>query len=92
VFVLSRQPNASYAVVNEVLKQGGSVAMAKDAIATPEGKERGAFVIRGVGRGAMDGLAKKYGVRWLRWVTAPGELDRDQEGAGGAVSAVGAFD
>ena len=62
VFVLSRKPNASYAVVNEVLKQGGSVAMTKDAIATPEGKERGAFVIRGVGRGAMDGVAKKYGV------------------------------
>ncbi|HSY35482.1 MAG TPA: M14 metallopeptidase family protein [Acidobacteriaceae bacterium] len=62
VFVISRKPNASYAVVNEVLKQGGSVAMSKDAIATPEGKERGAFVIRGLGRGAMDGVAKKYGV------------------------------
>jgi hypothetical protein len=62
VFVLSRKPNASYAVVNEVLKQGGTVAMTKDAIATPEGKERGAFVIRGVGRGEMDGVAKKYGV------------------------------
>jgi hypothetical protein len=62
VFVISRKPNASYAVVNEVLKQGGSVAMAKDAIATPEGKERGAFVIRGLGRGAMEGVAKKYGM------------------------------
>ena len=62
VFVISREPNASYAVVNEVLKQGGSVAMSKDAIATPEGKERGAFVIRGVGRGAMESVAKKYGV------------------------------
>jgi hypothetical protein len=38
VFVISRQPNASYAVVNEVLKQGGSVAMAKDPVVTPEGK------------------------------------------------------
>jgi hypothetical protein len=62
VFVLSRKPNASYAVVNEVLKQGGSVAMSKDVIATPEGKERGAFVIRGLGRGPMEGVAKKWGV------------------------------
>jgi len=74
VFVLSRQPNASYAVVNEVLKQGGTVAMSKDAIATPEGKERGAFVIRGLGRGAMDGLVKKYGVGVTAVGSEPGNL------------------
>src|ERR1700734_3220062 len=74
VFVISHQPNASYAVVNEVLKQGGSVAMAKDAIATPEGKERGAFVIRGLGRGAMDGAAKKYGVNVAALTAEPGNV------------------
>jgi Zinc carboxypeptidase len=74
VFVISRKPNASYAVVNEVLKQGGSVAMSKDAIATPEGKERGAFVIRGLGRGAMDGVAKKYGVNVAALTAEPGNV------------------
>ncbi|WP_158789092.1 M14 metallopeptidase family protein [Granulicella sp. L46] len=74
VFVISRRPNASYAVVNEVLKQGGSVAMSKDAIATPEGKERGAFVIRGLGRGAMDGVAKKYGVSVAALTAEPGNV------------------
>jgi Zinc carboxypeptidase len=74
VFVISHQPNASFAVVNEVLKQGGSVAMSKDAIATPEGKERGAFVIRGLGRGAMDGVAKKYGVSVAALTAEPGNV------------------
>ena len=74
VFVLSRQPNASYAVVNEVLKQGGTVAMSKDAVTTSEGKERGAFVIRGLGRGAMDGLAKKYGVGVSALGSEPGNV------------------
>jgi hypothetical protein len=74
VFVISHQPNASFQVVNEVLKQGGSVAMAKDAIATPEGKERGAFVIRGVGRGAMESVAKKYGVGVAALSAEPGNV------------------
>jgi hypothetical protein len=74
VFVISRKPNASYAVVNEVLKQGGSVAMSKDAIATPEGKERGAFVIRGLGRVAMEGVAKKYGVAAASLNAEPGNV------------------
>jgi len=74
VFVISRKPNASYAVVNEVLKQGGSVAMSKDAIATPEGKERGAFVIRGLGRVAMEGVAKKWGVSVAALNAEPGNV------------------
>ena len=74
VFVISRKPNASYAVVNEVLKQGGSVAMSKDAIATPEGKERGAFVVRGLGRGAMEGVAKKWGVSVAALNAEPGNV------------------
>ncbi len=74
VFVISRQPNASYAVVNEVLKQGGTVAMSKDAIATPQGKERGAFVIRGLGRGAMESVAKKFGVSVATLTAVPGNV------------------
>lgn len=62
VFVVSHLPNASFQLVNDALQHGGTVAMSKDAIATAEGKERGAFVVQGLSRGAMDDLAKKYGV------------------------------
>jgi len=62
VFVVSHLPNASFQLVNDALQHGGTVAMSKDPIATTEGKERGAFVVQGLSRGAMDDLAKKYGV------------------------------
>ena len=62
VFVVSHLPNASFQLVNDALRHGGSVEMSKNPIATAEGKELGAFVIQGLSRGAMDELAKKYGV------------------------------
>jgi hypothetical protein len=74
VFVVSHLPNASFQLVNDVLTHGGSVAMSKEPIATAEGKERGAFVVSGVGRGAMDDMAKKYGVGVLAVGSAPGNL------------------
>jgi hypothetical protein len=71
VFVVSHKPNASFQMVNEALKAGGSVAMSSEAVDTPEGKERGAFVISGLGHGAVEELAKKYGVGAMGVAAAP---------------------
>jgi hypothetical protein len=61
-FVVSHLPNASFQLVNDVLQHGGSVSMTQDAVTTPEGKERGAFVVQGLGRTAVEDLTKKYAV------------------------------
>jgi hypothetical protein len=74
IFVVSHKPNASFEVVNAALQQGGSVAMAQEPIDSPEGKERGAFVIQGIGRGAMEELTKKYSVSATAVGAAPGKL------------------
>jgi hypothetical protein len=71
VFVVSHKPNASFELVNAALKAGGSVSMASEPIDTPEGKERGAFVIGGLGHGAVEELAKKYGVGAVGMTAAP---------------------
>jgi hypothetical protein len=70
VFVVSHLPNASFQLVNDVLRHGGSVAMTEAPMITPEGKERGAFVVQGMGRGEVDDLAKRYAVS----VTAVGAM------------------
>ncbi len=62
VFAVSHKPNAAFKLVNAVLEKGGTVDMASDPIKTSEGMERGAFVIGGISRGDMDGLARKYAV------------------------------
>ncbi|HTX40483.1 MAG TPA: M14 metallopeptidase family protein, partial [Acidobacteriaceae bacterium] len=71
VFIVSHQPNASFRLINDVLASGGSVAFAQDEVKTPEGMERGAIVVSGVSRGAMDDLAKKYAVSVLAAEKAP---------------------
>jgi hypothetical protein len=71
VFVVSHKPNAAFQLVNDALKAGGSVAMSSDAIDTPEGKERGAFVVQGLGANAFDDLTKKYGVGGIAIASAP---------------------
>ncbi|HWZ50733.1 MAG TPA: M14 metallopeptidase family protein [Granulicella sp.] len=62
VFAISHQPNASFELVNAVLAQGGSVAMANDAIKTSEGMEKGAWLISGLSRSAVSGLVSKFAV------------------------------
>jgi hypothetical protein len=62
VFALSHKVNASFQIVNEALKQGGTVSLAQDAVKTPQGMETGAFLIGGLGRAAIDALTKKYAV------------------------------
>ncbi len=70
-FIVSHQANASFRLINDVLASGGAVAFAQDEAKTPEGMERGAIVVSGVSRGAMDDLAKKYGVSVLAAEKAP---------------------
>jgi hypothetical protein len=74
IFVVSHKPNASFELVNAVLQQGGSVSMAQEPIDSPEGKERGAFVIQGLGRGVIDDLTKKYAVSATSLAAAPPKL------------------
>jgi len=74
VFVVSHKPNAAFQLVNAVLQQGGTVAMAQDTVETPEGKERGAFVIQGLGHAAVGDLAKKYSIGATTLPTKPDHL------------------
>ena len=61
-FVISHKPNNSFQIVNAVLAQGGSVALATDPVKTNEGMERGAFVVTGLNHSAMNDLAAKFAV------------------------------
>ncbi|HEX4064525.1 MAG TPA: M14 metallopeptidase family protein [Acidobacteriaceae bacterium] len=70
-FILSHQPDASFRVINDVLAAGGSVGFAQDAVKTPEGMEKGAIVVSGIGRASIDDLAKKYAVSVLGVDKAP---------------------
>ena len=71
VFIMSHEPNNSFRAINDVLAAGGSVAFAPDETKTPEGMERGAIVITGLGRSAIDDVAKKYAVSVLATEKAP---------------------
>jgi Zinc carboxypeptidase len=70
VLALSHRSNASFEVVNEALKAGATVTLAQDAVKTVNGAERGAFLLSGIGRDKVDGIAKKYGVAAVA-VSAP---------------------
>jgi hypothetical protein len=73
-FVISHRPNASFQFVNAVLQKGGTVAMAKDALETPEGKETGAFVIQGLSHDALSELSGKYALGAASVASAPEHL------------------
>jgi hypothetical protein len=62
VFALSHRTNASFEVVNAVLKAGGTVSLAEDGVKTANGMERGAFLVSGVSREKLGGLVKQYEV------------------------------
>ena len=61
-FAISHKPNNAFQVVNGALAQGGTVVMASEPVKTAEGSERGAFVVSGLGRSAMEELASKFAV------------------------------
>lgn len=71
VFAVSHKPNASFQIVNAVLSQGGSVAMATEPVKTAEGTETGAFILSGISRSGLSGLADKYGVGATALPSAP---------------------
>jgi len=61
-FAVSHKPNAAFKLVNAVLAKGGTVEMATDPVRTAEGVERGAFVVSGLSKADVAGLASKYAV------------------------------
>jgi Zinc carboxypeptidase len=60
VFAVSHKVNASFELVNAALREGGTVTLAQDAVKTPSGMEKGAFLIGGIGRAKFEEIAKKY--------------------------------
>jgi hypothetical protein len=61
-FAVSHKPNAAFKLVNAVLAKGGTVEMTDEPLKTAEGLEKGAFVVGGLSRGDIAGLAGKYAV------------------------------
>jgi hypothetical protein len=61
-FAVSHKPNAAFKLVNAVLAKGGSVEMASTLVKTAEGMETGAFVVSGLSRAELSGLASKYAI------------------------------
>ncbi|HKF48095.1 MAG TPA: M14 family zinc carboxypeptidase [Terracidiphilus sp.] len=62
VFALSHRTNASFEAVNEALREGATVSLAEEPVKTANGMERGAFLVSGLAREKVQGLAQKYAV------------------------------
>lgn len=73
LFAVSHKVNASFQLVNAALQQGATVSLAQDPVKTAEGTETGAFLIGGLSRATLAGLAKKYAVSAVA-VTAPAHV------------------
>jgi hypothetical protein len=71
VFVLSHQPNASFAAINEILSAGGQVSFAKTEITTPHGSETGAVIVSGLDREKISAIAHKHSVNALGIAKTP---------------------
>ncbi len=71
VFAISHKPNNAFQIVNAALAQGATVSLAADSVKTAEGNERGAFVVSGLSRGAMDELTSKFSVGAAAIPSAP---------------------
>jgi hypothetical protein len=73
VFVLSHQPNASFAAINEILGHGGQVSFSKTEIKTPGGSEAGAIIVSGLDRERMTEITRKHSVNALGIAKAPSD-------------------
>ena len=71
------QTNASFELVNAALQAGATVSLAQDAVKTANGTETGAFLISGITRDKLDGIAKKYAVGAVA-VSAPAHTWRSR--------------
>ena len=74
IFAVSHKPNASFQLVNAVLAQGGSVAMASDPVKTSEGTEKGAFIVTGLSRSAVAGLSSKWAIGAVTLPSTPAHV------------------
>jgi hypothetical protein len=70
-FVISHKPNNAFKLVNAVLAHGGTVALSSDPLKTPEGMERGAFVIGGISRSELGSMTSKFSVGAVAQAAAP---------------------
>jgi hypothetical protein len=59
---ISHKPNNAFQVVNAALTQGATVSVAPEMVKTPEGMEKGAFLIAGLSHAALSELSAKYSV------------------------------
>ena len=60
LLVISHKANAAFAFVNAALAKGANVVMSTDPVKTPEGTERGAFVISGLDHSDAASLTSQY--------------------------------
>jgi hypothetical protein len=60
LFAVTHKANASFQLVNAALRAGASVSVAQDPVKTSQGTETGAFLISGLSRDKVAGLAKQY--------------------------------
>jgi hypothetical protein len=65
IYVLSHQPNASFAALNEILSAGGLASFSKSEMATPSGREPGAIIVSGIDRERLSAIAHKHSVQAL---------------------------
>src|SRR5260370_15405728 len=70
-FVLSHQPNASFALLNEVLSGGGQASFLKTETKTPAGTETGAIILSGLDSERVAALARKHSINALAIAKAP---------------------
>lgn len=71
-YVLSHQPNAVFAAVNEILASGGQVSFSKTEIATPSGgPEEGAIVVSGMDRERLAAIAQRHSIQALAIAKPP---------------------
>ncbi|HYL72914.1 MAG TPA: M14 metallopeptidase family protein [Bryobacteraceae bacterium] len=73
-YVLSRQVNASFATLNEVLAGGGQASFSNTAIATPNGNETGAIILTGLDRERVNEIARKHSASALAIAKAPADV------------------
>jgi hypothetical protein len=64
-FAVSHKPNNAFQLVNAVLAKGGTVELATDPTKTPQGTEKGAFLISGMSKPDLATLAAKFSVSAL---------------------------
>lgn len=71
-YVLSHRPNAVFKAVNQLLAAGAQVAFSASEIETGEGREPGAVVVSGVGRDALERIARETSLSAKATAAPPG--------------------